>query len=149
VCPAPRAPSSGRPFFSISLRADGAGGMAADAAGAGSERGAGASAADVSNRVGVSSGVGADWEAGGRDGGACGGVPISLVGADGEPTGCETAPPASCVFAAADAFTGGAAARSVIDPSTEPTATFAPCGTFTSDSTPATGAGTSSVTLSV
>ena len=44
---------------------------------------------------------------------------------------------------------GCGAAPSLMDPSTEPTATVVPCGTLMSASTPAAGAGTSSVTLSV
>jgi hypothetical protein len=121
--PEPCTSSGERPCSSISLRAAGAGGTPPLASTAGP-------AMADSSRVG-------------GDLGAGGGVWINLVGETGEATNrAEAGSLASCVLAAAPT-------RSLMDPSTEPTATLEPSGTLISARTPAMGAGTSKVTLSV
>src|SRR5262245_16402943 len=77
----------------------------------------------------------------------------SSAGAGGAAAGLLAGPGAAAALpvgaAAGAGWPMGAAALPSIAPSTAPTATVLPCGTLISDSTPALGAGTSTVTLSV
>src|SRR5581483_6111891 len=127
----PRRPEPGTsaaciPFSSIILRAAGAGGISLLALGADLGAEVGADLAGTSP--------------------ASAGVSMSRVG--GRPEG-GTRDGTASLSVRSSVLAGALPAPSLIDPSTEPTATVAPCGTLISASTPAAGAGTSSVTLSV